>query len=211
MLIGHSFSDADGVIVAIDQPVCDFLGRARPSLIGASYLDITHPDDKPENLSKISSLQPGEILLMTKRYILPDGSAIAAEMHVSRFETVAGSTRLIGSISSPQPLHDLRSPARVWAAARKALHGVSLRKEMLGGLHSDFAWEIILHIYLAEAEGRAIRREDVGRLIGQSARTTERWIDLLHHQEVIDHDPDRADLLQMSGIGLRKTEGILLA
>lgn len=211
LLIGHSLSDADGVIVSIDQRLCDLLERSRSALVGRSYLDITYPDDKPENRAKITSLKVGEVLLMRKRYMLPDGSPLSVSMHVSRFQSSTGRTRLIGSISIPRPARDLHSPTLIWSAAHKALHILSLRKEMLGELHNDFAWEIVLHVYLAEAEGRAIHRAEVSALIGQSCRTTDRWIDLLRRQDVLDVAPHQTDLLQMSGSGLGKTERILLS
>lgn len=211
MLVGHSFSNADGTIVAIDQRVCEFLQRSRSSLIGASYLDITHPDDKTINQTKIATLAVGDVLLMRKRYLRPDGSSAPADMHVSRFETSTGDSRLIGSISSPHPTKDLRSPSMLWAAARRALHIVSLRKELLAGLHSDVAWEILLHVYLAEAEGHAVRSAELSAQIGQTRRITERWIDLLHHQGILELDPTNAGMPQMSAIGLRKIETILVA
>ena len=74
MIIGHSVSDGDGVILAIDEPVAMVLQRTQKQLLGLSYLSITHPDDVARNLSHVAALQPnGNSARIRKRYIGGEG------------------------------------------------------------------------------------------------------------------------------------------
>ena len=111
MIIGHSVSDGDGVILAIDEPVATVLQRTQKQLVGMSYLSITHPDDVARNLSQVAALQPnGNSARIRKRYIGGEGDIITLEVQVSRLGN-GESGRLIGTLCTASYARPTQSAA----------------------------------------------------------------------------------------------------
>jgi PAS domain-containing protein len=85
MLVGHTISDELGVILALDQGVCEFLCRPEAEIVGVSYLDLTCPKDRSWNKIIVDAIDHnGKPVTFQKRYLLPTGVTISCEVQASR-------------------------------------------------------------------------------------------------------------------------------
>jgi len=50
-----------GSVLRINQAACTLLGQSAPQLRGATFQDLTHPDDLPQNVTQFKRLLAGEI------------------------------------------------------------------------------------------------------------------------------------------------------
>ena len=208
-LIGHSVSDATGVMLSMDSAACDLLQRSRRDLIGRSYLEITHPADRRRNAALVDRL-PAEAAPVTlrKRYLTPDGGSVEADVHVSRLDTGAH-TRLIGTLYHVEADDTRYAPAILWGAAHRLAQLTALRRDLLGSdLFCDHALTILLEMYLDEAEGRASDIATLARRIGLEPPAALRWLRALAAKDLIEW-VGREDVVQLTGTGVRKLVQIL--
>lgn len=214
MIIGHSISDAAGVIQSIDETVATVLQRTRKELIGLSYLAITHPDDAARSLSHIAALRPnGNSERITKRYIGGQGAIITLEVQVSRLGN-SETGYLVGTLSTVPIMSDLIDmddmPHRMWQRAKDLLRVMRARDDVLGtDLFADHAWATLLIVYVAEAESRIASVEMVADTLRLSRSTLSRWIRVLQCKSLVEPlDPDR-DALQLTQSGIASIERLL--
>jgi len=98
-LIGH-FYDLPFIGMAITSPaskswlqfndtLCEILGYTRDQLMLTSWVEITHPDDLENELTKFEAVMRGEFdgYLMEKRFIRKDGSIVFVAMNVQCVRT----------------------------------------------------------------------------------------------------------------------------
>ncbi|OKH14602.1 diguanylate cyclase domain-containing protein [[Limnothrix rosea] IAM M-220] len=97
--IGMAITDLEGRYETINQSWCHTLGYEPRELQGTSYLDVTHPDDVPEDLHQNLELKTGHIkqFQREKRYLAKNGQVIHALMQAVLVETATG-----------EPLHVIR-------------------------------------------------------------------------------------------------------
>ena len=214
MIIGHSVSDGDGVILAIDEPVATVLQRTQKQLLGVSYLSITHPEDIMRNLTHVAALQPnGNSARIRKRYIGGEGDIITLEVQVSRLGN-GQSGRLIGTLCTAPTLADHINgggmPHHLWRRAKDLLDIIRARDAVLGSdLFADHAWTTLLIVYVAEAESRIACVDFVADQLRLSRSTLGRWIRVLQAKSLIE-PPDRdLDALQLTKTGIDSVERLL--
>ena len=65
-----------GRFLRVNEAFCRLLGRPAEALVGQSFLDVTHPEDRQRDLEGFHQMVHGEIPLyeFEKRFIQPDGS-----------------------------------------------------------------------------------------------------------------------------------------
>lgn len=208
MLIGHSWADLNGTILQIDDAVADLLRRRRRDLEGISYLSITHPADRNRNAALVSALRPGAgPKLLRKRYLGDDGTEIWATLHTARVGKDNASSHLVGTFMADQPDN---GPRRLWREATRLLDTYRLRAEVLGHqLFADHAWLIILHLYIAEAEGCAISISEISRQSRISERSLTLWVRALFTEGLIANTTGRAGVFELSQGGIAKVERLL--
>lgn len=208
MLIGHSWADLNGTILQIDDPVADLLQRRRRDIEGRSYLAITHPADRPRSAANVSTLKLGAgPRLIRKRYLAEDGGEIWVALQTARVGTDPASSHLVGSFMVNLPENE---PRRLWRQARQLVDLYRVRGELLGkALFSDHAWIVLLHVYLAEAEGRAIGAADVAQHEGIALRTVVQWSKALHAHGLLLFRPERPAAYELTADGLERIEGTL--
>ena len=211
MLIGHSVSDGDGRILAIDGAVCDAMQRARREVIGQSYLELTHPADRRRNAVLVARIpSDGAPIWFRKRYLIPGDSTIETDVHVSRM-SAGDAGRLIGTLYLVAPEEQRFAPAMLWRAARQLAQLNEIRRDLLGSeLFSDYAMSIMLQLYLDEAEGRRSDTDTLSALIGLSPIVAKRWLRALEQKELIEL-LERDTVAQLTGIGAQKILGLLAA
>lgn len=214
MIIGHSVSDGDGVILAIDEPVAVALRRTQKQLVGLSYVAITHPEDVARNLSHIAALQPnGNSARIKKRYIGGDGDVVTLDLQVSKLGS-GRSSRLIGTLSTLPSLADSIGaddmPYHLWRRAKDLLGIIKARDAVLGSdLFADHAWTTLLIVYVAEAESRIAHVDAVADQVRLSRPTLDRWIRVLQAKSLIEPLDSNRDALQLTQKGIDSVERLL--
>jgi DNA-binding MarR family transcriptional regulator len=205
MLVGHSLSDPNGLLLTMDQTVEDLLQRPLSELVGRSYADVTHPDDRVRNIDRVTMLAPGAgPVCIRKRYL-----------HVSRLDRGLEAGRLVGTLYLPQAkaltaVPNVVMPERLWQVALKVDRSLHRRREQLGDdLFGDHAWLVLVQIYLAEAEGRMIDATTLGALALLDPSRTHRWIGALAEKGLVERPDCSAGVIQLTATGLARTETLL--
>jgi len=99
--IGIAFTDLDGGFQEVNAHFCNLVGYAAAELTGRRSIDITHPDDRREDVRLARRLMRGEIPFYRrlKRYIRPDGGLAHARVLVSLLRGPDGRPyRLVGVV-----------------------------------------------------------------------------------------------------------------
>ena len=211
MLFGHSISDATGRIIAIDPTVCEIMQRSECDLVGMSYVDLTHPEDRTRNVDLVDRLTVLDgPMAIRKRYVRPDGSSVWTDVQVSRLNAGVDKGRLIGTIQLVDPNAVLRDPESLWQSARSANASIQQRREELGDdLFSDHAWIILLQVYLAEAEGRIIDGPSIAEATRLQAVGVERWLRVLQERKLVELTGRSGFIAQLTTSGSNKVEQLL--
>ena len=216
MLVGHSMSDANGLLLTMDPAVESLLQRPLHELVGKSYAEITHPDDRARNVDQIKRLLPGDgIVKIRKRYLRPSGTPIWADLHVSRLGRGLDNGRLVCTLYLPDPKSLAPEPVgvlpeRLWSVAIQVEALIRRRRDALGEeLFGDHAWLLLIRIYLAEAEGRVIDIATLARETQFAPPRARRWVDALAEKQLVDQLDWGADAIQLTALGLARTEALL--
>ncbi len=102
--------DADGRFIAVNRRFCVMLGYTAEELTGKRFIDITHPDDQPEDEALVqtfaSSLGAPTTMNREKRYIRKDGSVLWAQRTGVVVRDAAGTPLYaLGSIEDVSTYH----------------------------------------------------------------------------------------------------------
>ncbi|NII58585.1 PAS domain S-box protein [Sphingomonas aerolata] len=143
---------------------------------------------------------------MQKRYLRPDGTSIAANLLVTRF---SDPDRLISTLFWHEGGRDL-PPARLWEAALRIRHVHDARVKLFGAdLSTDPIGSLLIGIYLAEAEGRAVGLNQIATYADVAISTATRWVAVLRQRNIIDAQADATFNLQLTRAGLDRVEAML--
>ena len=207
MPTAHCLSTFKGVILAADRGFLDLVRRPENQVIGVSYRDLTHPDDLEKSATMLSLLvDRATPFRLQKRYIRPDGSAIAASLFVTYFDNPG---RLVSTLFWHDVGSELR-PERLWEAALRLQHVNSIRREAFGDrLITDPVGTLLVAIYLAEAEGRVVNVRALSSEIRIPPSVTKRWIMALQQEGVIRDDGDIEVDVQFTQSGIISMEQML--
>lgn len=208
MLIGHSWADLNGTILQIDEPVADLLRRRRRDIEGLSYLSITHPADRARNTAFVSALRPGAgPQPIRKRYLGGDGSEIWVTLHTAHVGTGATAGHLVGTFLAERCEDE---PRRLWRQAAQLIDMYRLRDSLLDRqLFADHAFVIMLHIYRAEAEGRAMSLADLSRVIRKPEGFVRTWMNALVSSGMVSIAKAAMSNYELTLLGITRLEGVL--
>jgi PAS domain S-box-containing protein len=83
--IGMALVALDGRWIEVNRSLCEITGYSESDLLGKTFQDITHPDDLDRDLEQVRRLTGGDIpsYQLEKRYLRPDGSAVAILLSVT--------------------------------------------------------------------------------------------------------------------------------
>ncbi|MEX0952543.1 MAG: PAS domain S-box protein, partial [Nitriliruptoraceae bacterium] len=97
---GMALLDLDCHLLAVNQTLCEFLGRSEAELLTMTSLEVTHPDDVDEDVAYGNRIVDGEHLRpIEKRYVRPDGSIVWGLLGVSIVTDASGSPiQMIGQV-----------------------------------------------------------------------------------------------------------------
>ena len=99
--IGFILCALDGTFVQVNKAFENTVGYTENELLGLKFIDITHPEERANNLKWVTRLIAGEISTygFEKRYIHKDGSFINAYLQVSLLPTQSNRpARLIAQV-----------------------------------------------------------------------------------------------------------------
>lgn len=209
MPTAHCVSTTDGIILAVDRGFVDLMRRPETALVGSSYRDITHPTDLARSARMLDGLvDRAAPLRFDKRYLRPNGSSVAAHLLVSRF---TAPDRLVSTLFWQEAAGTV-SPARLWQAALRIRHVLDVRRAQFGAeLASDPVGTLLVSIYLAEAEGRAIDLAAAAEEADLTPATALRWVRALRQQGVVQAGGDESLDIRLSQAGIIKMERTLAA
>jgi hypothetical protein len=211
MLIGHSISDAEGRIMAVDHGVCELFQRSETELIGLSYTDITHPDDVSWNVALVDKLEArGGPLTIRKRYLRPAALAVWCDVQVSRLSAGSEAGRLVGTINGVDPRTVCQTPERLWRSACRIDTALRHRRSELGeDLFGDYAWLVLLQLYKTEAEGNCVDLTELNDLTAIRPQPLTRWLKVLEERGLIDRYEEQRCVGQLTAAGIAKVERLL--
>ncbi|MGH9060263.1 MAG: PAS domain S-box protein, partial [Acidimicrobiales bacterium] len=115
--IGQGLLGLDGTWLAVNQALCDLLGRSAAELRGANFQDLTHPDDLDTDRGLMEQLVAGAIpnYSLEKRYLRPDGTVVWAALHRSLVRDQTG--RPLYFVSQIADVTAIKARERALAAA----------------------------------------------------------------------------------------------
>jgi PAS domain-containing protein len=211
MLVGHTISDELGVILALDQGVCEFLCRPEAEIVGVSYLDLTCPEDRSWNKIIVDAIDHnGKPVTFQKRYLLPTGVTISCEVQASRLGEGRNRERLIGTLHQLNPKPVSITPLSLWQSARRMSETLERRRAELGDdLFSDYPWTVLLHLYLAEAEGQCVDETALAARAGTPGRMLVRWLRALEQRGLVEFLARPMCIAQLTNEGISKVEKLL--
>ena len=92
---GMCLTDTGGAFISVNSAMCDMLGSTREELIGATWQQMTHPDDLVTDLAIRRRLLAGTLdrYHVLKRYLRADGSTLWADLAVGTVRNDDGSVR----------------------------------------------------------------------------------------------------------------------
>jgi PAS domain S-box-containing protein len=208
MPTAHCVSTIDGVILAVDKSFCALFQKSESDLVGSSYKEITHPDDIEKSLRMLSRLEDrAPPIELTKRYLRADGMIVYVDLLVSLF---CDSQRLVSTLSWGRDYKKSLTPDKLWQAALRIKHVSGIRKFELGkDITYDHVSEILIQIYLAEAEGRIVSTAQLSTSLDIPPSGLARWIKVLEQRNLVEPTDNRMLAVQFTHSGLIKIERIL--
>lgn len=190
--LAQCITDDRMVILAVDDAYVTLLGRERHEIVGRSPLSFTAPVDRAISNAVLQRLRvEGGAFAITKRYLRGDGGLQWVRNHVALFRDGTGPARVIATCEAraEPPLtcdvawvrRDALTLARMLDAAKRAFGG-----DMIG----TSALEVLLHLHLAEMEGRSLTPRCLAALTGQGDQTTLRWLRVLTERRLTEVERD---------------------
>ncbi len=124
-----------------------------------------------------------------------DRAAAADADDLSVIQALTGPERNICSSSADERACDTTDDAVALVEACRMLQFIQIARDALPAMR-DLAdhpgWEIVLHIFIAGREGRAITTADLCERIGIWRPLAVRYIEMLHERDLIRRDEDGA-------------------
>jgi PAS domain S-box-containing protein len=90
--VGIALVDLEGRLVDCNPALEKMLGYPRDELVARSFVDVTHPDDRPRNVEVHQELAAGgrDHYALEKRYLRKDGATIWGRLNVSLVRDAEG-------------------------------------------------------------------------------------------------------------------------
>lgn len=81
-LVGMLLTAADGSLISANNTFCELVGRRGPDLVGRTFAELTHPDDRQVSADRMQALLAGQATTarFDKRYVRPDGRVVHAAL-----------------------------------------------------------------------------------------------------------------------------------
>ena len=92
-LVGMAVASSNQAYIELNNKMCEILGYERPELLGMTWLDLMHPEDRPLNLERLDRVLAGEMdgYSMDQRFIRRNGRVIDTTISVKAQRKADGS------------------------------------------------------------------------------------------------------------------------
>lgn len=172
--IGTAIIDPAGVFLWVNDAMGKFLQRPHEKLLGATWQEFTHPDDRQVDQAMTNEVLAGrrDAYRMRKRYVLPDHSIIHGGLTVSCLRDADGNvTMLIGQVVDLTDVvereeHILRAAERFNRAIESQLDPVML----LDAVRDEHGEAVDLRISAANPAARDFLKRPSSELAGHTLR-----------------------------------------
>jgi len=189
--IAHALIAQDGCITDVDAAYATLLGRPREAVISHNTLEFTHVDDRPAcSTMRDRVWRDGVSRSGTMRHIRLDGSFVWVSVHIS---TVGiGATRQFVVSSRKLDRACPGSPIQShWQMARTLARALNGGKRAFGkALIGNPAAEMLLLLYIAEAEARPALAKDLGARCAVEWPLARRWFNVLQGAGFVEPEVD---------------------
>lgn len=90
--IGKAFTGLDGRFIRVNKALCDMTGYRADELIGKSYSELTHPDDRESDVRNVADILAGrkDYFRTEKRYFRKDGDIIWINLNTAVIRDESG-------------------------------------------------------------------------------------------------------------------------
>ncbi|MDE2592623.1 MAG: PAS domain S-box protein [Burkholderiales bacterium] len=135
--VGMARVSLQGRLLDVNQRFADIAGRPRETLIGLSFLDITHPEDAATDWGLLESCLTGqrERYTMDKRYVRPDGSVVWVALSVVLVRNAQG--RPLYFISVVEDISERRHFEEAMTSAKAAERASKAKTEFLSRMSHE--------------------------------------------------------------------------
>ena len=99
--IGMSITSPDGLLLKVNDSLCDLFGRSADELVACSWADLTLTDDVEKERALLEEMLQGrrDTYRLLKRFLRPDGTVVWGDLTISCVRDPDGSVRyFIGQI-----------------------------------------------------------------------------------------------------------------
>ena len=107
--VGAAHADpATGRLLQVNEKLCRFLGYEQEELLSLTFSDVTHPDDRAQDLEGLARLLRGEVreYAVEKRYVRKDGQTVWGQLAVSLVRD--GNGRALHTVTITQDVTERR-------------------------------------------------------------------------------------------------------
>lgn len=198
---GHALTDETGRYISVDDGFCDIVQADQAAILGRSTFDLTAPADRSRTAAKLKRLRDaGQPFTIRKRYIRGDGSLIWVRNQVSLFRE-GGSARIVVTVTTITP--PVPGPGELLDAARFLFRSRRLRVQAFDSrLFIDPAWDVLIAVYVGEAEGRVLIVQSLCELAGIPLTAGIRWIRHLVHTGQLEIEGAAAAAIEQQPVRL---------
>ena len=107
--VGAAHADpATGRLLQVNEKLCRFLGYEKEELLSMTFSDVTHPDDRAQDLEGLARVLRGEVreYAVEKRYVRKDGQTVWGQLAVSLVR--GGNGRALHTVAITQDVTERR-------------------------------------------------------------------------------------------------------
>src|SRR5262245_62084012 len=163
--IGQAQADPKtGQLLRVNPRLCEMLGYSADELLTMTFLDITHPDDRPNNAATVESFLRGETEEYTieKRYVRKDGTIMWGQLTATMIRDAEG--RPLRIVAMVQDITQRRQSEALSQCQKVALEMVAqgaplseVLQFVVASLEKQANEELMVSILLLDGDGKHLR------------------------------------------------------
>jgi len=213
----HAFTsiaevDPSGRFLRVNEQLSIITGYSREELLGCTFIDITHPEDREADLDRFRRQMAGELdaYALEKRYVRKDGNTVWIELSASRVDDESGNPRYGIRVA-----RDITERKRSEGRQRLLVNELNQRvKNTLTTVHS-IAFQTLRNAPTPEDAQTALSSRLIALSKAHDVLTRESWEAAGLHQIVSEAmEPFRAqdeNRIHVAGVEVRLPPSIVLA
>ena len=175
--IGHA--GLDGRLLHVNGALCAIVGYLPEELCAMTFFDITHPEDRGNNLAQHESLLRGEInkYQLEKRYIHKDGHLVWVSLTASLQKSTAGAPMFIAVIEDISARKALE--AELLQAKRTAEDATRAKSEFLANMSHEIRTPMTVVLGVLEHLSGSGRSPEDLQLLELAENSADRLLTLI--------------------------------